>query len=545
MTGSGTAESTTPDPTGRARPGAAGAMVTTLADSRLLAPLLVVALTVVGGVIRLLVLHDSLFADELSTYWVVSGRSFGGVISTVHTDAEITPPLFFALSWLATRIDFTAEMLRLPSYIAGVVTIPLIYLIGARTVGRWAATVAAALTALAPFMIYYSTEARGYALMIALALLSTLAMLIAIDGRRARWWVLYAASSCGAMYSHYTAVFFLAAQFAWVLWAHPQARRAVVLANLGAVIGFAPWITGLIADLNSPTTKLLGLLAPFTFASVRVSLEHWSIGYPYQFVGLGSVPGPVGLALIGAGVVLGIIAVAARGSVRPLFQRAFADRGLILILALALAAPLGEAAVSLVGDDVFGTRNLAVSWPAAALLAAAILRAGREPLRIAAACLAIAGLGVGAALMLKSENQRTDYRAAAAFIERSSTSRDVVIDASVLSPGPISGLDAALEQPRRVFRAGVPQERDHPFGVFDQVLPVPEVVHDALAEADGGRVFVVSLPGGERVPGRVFTYAQLTTAIAAQLQGAHYQPVETQNYPGIIPVAVHTYEAER
>jgi hypothetical protein len=267
---------------------------------------------------------------------------------------------------------------------------------------------------------------------------------------------------------------------------------------------------------------------------VRVSLEHWSIGYPYQFVGLGSVPGPVGLALIGAGVVLGIIAVAARGSLRPLFQRAFADRGLILILALALAAPLGEAAVSLVGDDVFGTRNLAVSWPAAALLAAAILRAGRAPLRIAAACLAIAGLGVGAALMLKSENQRTDYRAAAAFIERSSTSRDVVIDASVLSPGPVSGLDAALGQSHRVLRAGVPQ-----------VLPVPEVVHDALAEADGGRVFVVSLPGGERVPGRVFTYAQLTNAIAAQLQGAHYQPVETQNYPGIIPVAVHTYEAER
>ena len=86
----------------------------------------------------------------------------------------------------------------------------------------------------------------------------------------------------------------------------------MVLANLGAVIGFVPWLTGLIADLNSPTTKLLGLLAPFTLANVRVSLEHWSIGYPYQFVGLGSVPGPVGLALLSAGVALGVIAVAPR-----------------------------------------------------------------------------------------------------------------------------------------------------------------------------------------------------------------------------------------
>ena len=30
------------------------------------------------------------------------GRSLGGVISTVHTDAEITPPLYFVLAWLAT-----------------------------------------------------------------------------------------------------------------------------------------------------------------------------------------------------------------------------------------------------------------------------------------------------------------------------------------------------------------------------------------------------------------------------------------------------------
>ena len=515
------------------------------ADSRLVAPLLVVALTVVGAVVRLLVLHDSLFADELSTYWVVSGRSFGGVISTVHTDAEITPPLFFALSWLTTRIDFTPEMLRLPSYLAGVATIPLVYVIGARTVGRWAAAVGAGLTAAAPFMIYYSTEARGYGLMIALAVLSTVAMLVAIDGGKARWWVLYAASSCAAMYSHYTAVFFLAAQLAWLLWAHREARRAAVLANVGAVIAFLPWLTGLIADLNSPTTKLLGLLEPFTLANIRVSLEHWSIGYPYQFVGLGSVPGPVGLALIGAGVALGVVAVALRGSLRQLLRRAAADRGVILIVVLALAAPLGEAAVSLVGNDVFGTRNLAVSWPGAALLAATILRAGREPLRTGAACLAIAGLGVGAGLMLKSENQRTDYRAAAGLIERTSTPRDVVIDASVLSPGPVSGLDAALDQPRRVFRAGVPQERDHPFGVFDKVLPVPEVVHDAVTDADGGRVFVVSLPGGERVPGRAFTYAQLTNAIAAQLQRAHYAPVATHTYPGIIPVAVHTYQIKR
>ncbi len=85
------------------------------------------------------------------------------------------------LSWLATRIDLTPEMLRLPALIGGIGTIPLVYLIGTRTVGRGAALLATALTTLSPFMIYYSAEARGYGLMIFLLLGSTLAMLLAVD----------------------------------------------------------------------------------------------------------------------------------------------------------------------------------------------------------------------------------------------------------------------------------------------------------------------------------------------------------------------------
>lgn len=40
-------------------------------------------------------------------------------ISTVHTDIEITPPLYFVAAWLATRIDLTPELLRASSLFAG------------------------------------------------------------------------------------------------------------------------------------------------------------------------------------------------------------------------------------------------------------------------------------------------------------------------------------------------------------------------------------------------------------------------------------------
>ena len=80
----------------------------------------------------------------------MAGHGLADVVSIVHTDAEITPPLYFVASWLTTRIDLTPELLRAPSLLAGAATIPLVYLLGVRTVGRRAALVATALTTFSP-----------------------------------------------------------------------------------------------------------------------------------------------------------------------------------------------------------------------------------------------------------------------------------------------------------------------------------------------------------------------------------------------------------
>ena len=246
----------------------------------------VLALALVGFALRVAVSQQDLFADELSTYWIVATNDLGGVISTVNSDAEITPPLSFVLAWLSTQVDLSPEWLRAPSVLAGTLTIPLVFWVGARTVGRGAGLLAAALTTFAPFMVYYSAEARGYAVMIALVTLSTLAMLLAVDGRR--WaWALYAAASAAAVYTHYTSVFVLAAQALWVLWAHPEARRPALIANAAAAAAYLPWVGGFRNDLDSPTTKILSALQPFNLDQVRLSLEHWSVGYPYgNVVGL-------------------------------------------------------------------------------------------------------------------------------------------------------------------------------------------------------------------------------------------------------------------
>jgi 4-amino-4-deoxy-L-arabinose transferase-like glycosyltransferase len=497
--------------------------------------LAVAALTIAGLGIRIAVAHQSIFADELSTFWISATHSLGGVMSLMYgtgpiKHAEITPPLSFLASWLTSRIGHSPELIRLPELLAGTATIPLVYMLGERTIGRRGAIVATAFTAFAPFMIYYSAEARAYAIMMALIVGSTLALLQALDDRRARWWVTYAALSCAAFYAHYTSAFVLAVQAGWVLWAHPAARRSVVLANLGAAAAVLPWLPGLIADFRSPTLRILSALSVFTPRAVLTDLTHWAIGYPYEYQSpLTSLPGTPALALFGVAAVIVVVALA-RDRPRPAL-----DRRVVLVVALALAAPVGEVLVSLAGNHVFGVRNIAASWPYMALSGAALLVSIRAPLRYAAAGLAIAAFALGGVKMLTARYQRPDYQSAAALIERQAKPGDVVLDETgVLSPGPLTGLDVALHTRVPVARGAAPAERDHPFGFLDPVVQPRAAVRRAVAAARGGRVFAVLSASNGSVHDPRFD------PIRAYFP-AGWHPVERVAYAGVVGTLVDVF----
>jgi ABC-type amino acid transport substrate-binding protein len=527
-------------PVGRTAPAAR-----TLRGRLTVPALVIVLLMLAGAAIRLIVAHESLFADELSTYWIVATHSFGGVISLMYSTgkiqhAEITPPLFFILSWLTTQISHSPELVRAPSLVAGILTIPVVYLLGLRTVGRTAGLLAAALTTLSPFMIYYSTEARGYAAMTLLTTLSTLAMLLALDTRRTRWWVLYGICSWAAFLTHYTCAFVLGAQFLWLLWAEPEARRAGVIANLGALVGLLPWAPGLINDLTSPTLRILSALSPFSAHYARLYLEDWAIGYPVAGTAkLTDLPGTLALALLGLATILAVPAIALRTYRQGAEARlARSNKRVLLIVALALAVPIGESLASALGNHLMDVRNLAASWPALALTFAALLIAAGPRLRVATATLAIAAFTLAAGKMLDQRFQRPDYQAAAAFIDDQARPGDVVIDESgVLSPGPLTGLEIALHRPIPVFRAGVAAERDHPFGFYDRIVPLSEAIPKAAAAAAGSRLFVVE----SRVHGGIVALTQRLNALVQSHIPSCYRRVAFRVYPGTVDTLMAVY----
>ena len=500
----------------------------------------VAVLTAVGLALRLAIAGQSLFADELSTYWIVSTNGLGGVVSTVHTDAEITPPLSFVLAWLTTRLELTPELLRAPSLIAGSAAIPLIYLVGLRTVGRGAALVATALCALSPFMTFYSTEARGYALAITLVLGSTLALLVALDDGRVRLWVAYAACTCAAVYSHYTVVFALGAQLIWLLWAHPEARRAALLANVAAIVVFLPWLPGVINDFESPTTDIVDALDVFTLPSVLTSLEHWSFGYPYVFpsTSLSALPGVAALVLLGLGVATATVGVAGRWARARFAWRCTRRDRRLLIAALAIGAPVGIVLFSAVSTNLIAVRHLAASWPAFALLLATLLLAAGPRLRPVAVALVVASFAIGAERMLDAGFARPNYEAAAGFIERHASPGDVVIDGTNLSPAPITALDVALDGRRPMFYLGRLKVQYDPFRILAGPPPAAQVARAAVAAADGARIFIVS---SETVATTSARGGNPLTDEAISALPPGYRRVETRYYPGILRLATLVY----
>ena len=97
---------------------------------------------------------------------------------------------------------------------------------------------------------------------------------------------------------------------------HREARRPLVLANVAAVVLYLPWLPSLRGDLDSPTTTILSAFSPLSVDMVRVTLGHWSVGFPYAFptTTLNDLPGLIPLLMLLVAVALGVHAGRSRGS---------------------------------------------------------------------------------------------------------------------------------------------------------------------------------------------------------------------------------------
>ena len=397
-------------------------------------------ITVGGLLLRLPSFHDSLFGDEISTYFIVNGRSLSGVLRLIESNQETSPPLYFILAW-ATKslLGDPAQSIRLISLITGTAAIPLTFLLGLWTVGRRAALVGAACVALSPYMIFYSTEARPFMLMLFLTLLSTLALLRALDSENKLWWAAFAACSCGAVYSHYSAVFLLAVQFAWAFWAHPRMRRNLIVSNVVAALGLIPWLNGIKEDLHAPS--FISALVPLNPEIIRVILVTSWIGHPETT--LNRLPGVLVAEVAGLGLALGGVGLLLNARRGKGISRWRPTSRTSLIVLLAVGPAVLILIYSWTRADIFGGPFLIAEWPGLALTMGVIVTRPARPLWYVATALTLGAYAIGGFLMLGQTAQRPNVDAAVSYIDKVGNSGDPIVSLSFFA-NPLSEVDVAL-----------------------------------------------------------------------------------------------------
>lgn len=176
---------------------------------------ILILLTLTGLFLRIYNLgYNSLWLDEATTYFT-SIESFGEIWQSGIS--QFSPPLFLWVEHGILILGNSEFILRIIPALLGVLTIPLFYLVGKEFCDRNAGLIAAAACSVSPFLIFYSQEARAYAMLLFFMALATLFFLKALKSDRLIHFVLFGIFSALALWTHYYAIVMIAALVVYAL----------------------------------------------------------------------------------------------------------------------------------------------------------------------------------------------------------------------------------------------------------------------------------------------------------------------------------------
>ncbi len=135
--------------------------------TRNVALLILLLITLLGAAARLYRLDSqSLWMDEIAS--LANAHAFGSGGMKGLASADHIAPLHSIILWLATSVGGdNAIAMRMPSVIAGILTVPMFYLLGIRLFGsQTIGLIAATLVAISPYAVWYGQEARMYSLLL-------------------------------------------------------------------------------------------------------------------------------------------------------------------------------------------------------------------------------------------------------------------------------------------------------------------------------------------------------------------------------------------
>jgi mannosyltransferase len=225
----------------------------------------------------------NLWLDEIFTAtFAHADHSLATVVDYALSTPIPAPPLWFIITHLSIKMLGSSEFaLRLPVALCGILSLAVTYRLGKTLFGRTEGLIAVFLLSVSPFHIYYSREARYYAALILLSLLTVYFLYLAIQRQEWQWWAIFVAVTVANIYIHLMAFVVLLVEvlFVGILWMWQRIipdeapvtqavgqRQEMTLRKTGSRIKLIPVLLGLgvivLSYLPMWSRIIQGLLGP-------------------------------------------------------------------------------------------------------------------------------------------------------------------------------------------------------------------------------------------------------------------------------------------
>ncbi len=386
------------------------------------------AVTVLAAALRLSTLNlQSFWFDEAFTpVYVLHPSLWQTLRGVVRT--ENTPPLWYLLAWADSRVLGTGEVaLRLPSALAGIATVPVAWAIGRELSGTRTAIVCALFVAVNPLFVWYSQEARAYALFILTIALAMLCFLRALREPTGRRMGAFALTGSLALLSHYFAVFLLIPMVLWLLRERRTRMAALPAIAVLALVGAA--LVPLILAQGAHNTQWIGEWP--LLKRLEAIPQYYLTGYWGEVLGR-RIELLIALPVL-AGLAFGCWHMIRRAPLGDVRER----RGLVLALSIAACGALIPIALVGVGADYLAPRNLVGAMvPVVAVIALLTVWPGTGRVGIAlAAVIALSSLAISLDVDRDPNLQREDWRDLTKILRGGRRERAIISEE--LGPAPL------------------------------------------------------------------------------------------------------------
>lgn len=205
-----------------------------------------------GGALRF-------YRSTALSYWLDEGftimfaRQPWETVLGLHGAYDVHPPLYYALVKAVSVFIPEIAAGRYLSVFAGTATLAVLYLLVSRITGKPAALVATLVVAVSPLDVWYSQEARQYAVTGLAVSIAYLALVAFYVRPRMRWAVAYGVALASSVYLDYSALYALAPQVVLlpvVVYRHRRQAIPMIVAGIAAVVAYLPWLSNVVATIH-------------------------------------------------------------------------------------------------------------------------------------------------------------------------------------------------------------------------------------------------------------------------------------------------------